>query len=115
MAQSTPGAGSISDPSAGTTIGSPFTAATLSPLTQPLAGPSTGNHNMFMTPPPMVGAASLRERMVDVGLWAAESNDVDVDVDVDVMSDSGSEHDSDEEFVDADSDGDTDIESVTDM
>ncbi|KAG8717995.1 hypothetical protein FRC08_006191 [Ceratobasidium sp. 394] len=101
--------GSVSDPPAGSTIGSPFTAATLSPLTQPLAGPSTGNQNMFMMSP--IGATPLQEKMADVGLWAAGNHEVSEDA----ASDSGSEHDSDEEFLDADSDGDTDIESVADV
>ncbi|KAG9127539.1 hypothetical protein FRC07_012555 [Ceratobasidium sp. 392] len=111
VAQFTQGAGFVSDPSAASSMGSPFTASTLSPPTQPLAGPSTENHSMFMSPPPIMGETSQHERMVDVSLWAAESNEVSGDA----ASDSGSEHDSDEDFVDVNSDGDTDIESVTDV
>ncbi|KAG8701238.1 hypothetical protein FRC09_005486 [Ceratobasidium sp. 395] len=110
VAESTQGAGFVSDPSSGSTIGSPFTAATLSPPAQNLAGPSIVNNSMFMSPP-FMGQASQHDKMVDVGLWAAESTEASGEV----GSNSGSEHDSDEDFVDADSDGDTDIESVTDL
>ncbi|QRV89510.1 GNAT family acetyltransferase [Ceratobasidium sp. AG-Ba] len=92
-------------------MGSPFTANTLSPPTQPLAGPSVQHPSMFMVTPSNTNHISQQERMVNVGMWAAASQEENTGNE----SDSGSEHDSDEEFMDVSSDGDTDIESVTDV
>lgn len=93
--------GSETDPST-LSAGSPYTTTALSPPAQPIPGPSNES-NMH--------AASLAEgqdRMVDVGLWAAQSTDASVTAE----PDSGSDFDSQEEFDDADSDGDMDVENV---
>jgi hypothetical protein len=109
LAQTAAGPGSISDPSTGSTLGSPFTATTLSPPAQSPAGPGT-EHNMFIPSPSVIGEASRQDRMAEVGNWAESA-----EVSGYVSPDSGSEDDSDEDFMDADSDGDMDIESVTDV
>ncbi|CAE7204455.1 unnamed protein product [Rhizoctonia solani] len=85
-------------------IGSPLTAGLLSHSNQSIPGSS--REGGMPTASPFVGG---RERMEDVGLWAAAQSTSGVGT---VEADSGSEHGSDEEFIDADSDGDVDIEDV---